>query len=1114
MWNLFTRFFKYRHLVWLPVLCVALAGCKDDFDDSELRKQIADLDGRLTSLEKLCAQMNTNISSMQTIVNALQQNDYITGVTPITEGGNTTGYSITFAKNKPITIYHGKDGEKGETGNTPKFKIENGRWLVSLDGGKSWEDVGQATGNQGETGTPGISPKLKIENGRWLVSFDEGTTWKDLGQATGEKGENGNNGTTPVIGVKQDTDGIYYWTLNGTWLLDDNNQKVKAEGTDGASGDGGTPGTPGKDGITPLLKIEGGYWYVSYDNENSWKQLGKATGESEGNFFQEITEDDDYLYITLTGSQTIISIPKYKPLSIAFSLTGDLYVEPNNSYTISYTLTGADENTVVKALAQDGFHVVVKPTDKNSGNLEITTPATIINSEVIVFVSDNKGHIIMGSLYFMNGTIIIATSIYDVEDSGGQVNVKISTNTDYTVNIPEDAQSWISVVPQTKSGMHDEIISLSIQENSTGRYRHAIIEVREKDGDASETIQIRQRAGSIQYVHVEPGETLDLLLHPLDVNCIEKLTITGTLRGYNDPNYEFLKEMEKLSIVDLTQLSDTEIPDYAFFKSNIEEVLLPLNLESIPNSAFEGSSITSIQIPATVKDIGKRAFYGTSKLQGNIVIPDATVSIKEEAFCLCAFNGTLTLGKGVKSIGKNAFGSCLNATGDLIIPDNVTTLGEFAFLGCEFSGNLQIGNGIREIPSQCFFSSIPRIKGHLKIGDNVEIIGNSAFDRFYFTGDLIIPDQVKEIKQNAFSQAHFTGNLVMGSGVKEISFYAFNRSEFQGTLKIGENVTTIEKGAFKQCKFIGDLIIPDNVKLIKEEAFHSTNFTGNLQIGNGIENIPEKAFQNCNTQGRLIIGNGVKTIGNYAFDGCNFSGNLIIHDEITSIGTNAFSSTNFTGDLQIGNGIENIPEKAFQNCNTQGALIIGNGVKTIGNYAFYGSNFQGSFTMGKNVTSIGTSAFENCGCTQELIISENVTTIGTRAFANSKFTPKFYTSNIEGPTAWVIIPDQVVSIETEAFLNCSGLIAPPTTAIYSAITIGSSVKYIGDHAFTCYDKSSNQYLPLDKDVRVYCKPQEPPTLGNDVFGNQKLNKLYVSQISSVDTYKRTNWINYFWEIAY
>ena len=102
---LFTLFFKCQHLIWIFILCVAFAGCKNDFDDSELRGQIADLDGRLTTLEKLCAQMNTNISSMQTIVNALQQNDYITGVTPITEGESIIGYTITFTKNKPITIY-------------------------------------------------------------------------------------------------------------------------------------------------------------------------------------------------------------------------------------------------------------------------------------------------------------------------------------------------------------------------------------------------------------------------------------------------------------------------------------------------------------------------------------------------------------------------------------------------------------------------------------------------------------------------------------------------------------------------------------------------------------------------------------------------------------------------------------------------------------------------------------------------------------------------------------------------------------------------------------------------------------------------------------------------
>lgn len=47
----------------------------------------------------------------------------------------------------------------------------------------------------------------------------------------------------------------------------------------GAPGKDGEDGTPGQDGITPQLKIEDGYWYVSYDNGSTWTRLSKATGE-------------------------------------------------------------------------------------------------------------------------------------------------------------------------------------------------------------------------------------------------------------------------------------------------------------------------------------------------------------------------------------------------------------------------------------------------------------------------------------------------------------------------------------------------------------------------------------------------------------------------------------------------------------------------------------------------------------------------------------------------------------------------------------------------------------------------------------------------------------------
>ena len=59
----------------------------------------------------------------------------------------------------------------------------------------------------------------------------------------------------------------------------------KATGADGQDGQNGTDGKDGqdgqdgKDGVTPQLKIEDGYWYISYDNGTTWTQLGKATGE-------------------------------------------------------------------------------------------------------------------------------------------------------------------------------------------------------------------------------------------------------------------------------------------------------------------------------------------------------------------------------------------------------------------------------------------------------------------------------------------------------------------------------------------------------------------------------------------------------------------------------------------------------------------------------------------------------------------------------------------------------------------------------------------------------------------------------------------------------------------
>ena len=116
------------------------------YDNTALWDELKDRESRIVKLETLCNQMNTNISSLQSIAAALQEKDYVTNVAPIKENGKEIGYTITFSKSGSITIYHSADGQDGADGITPQLKIEESYWYISYDNGHIWERLGKAVG--------------------------------------------------------------------------------------------------------------------------------------------------------------------------------------------------------------------------------------------------------------------------------------------------------------------------------------------------------------------------------------------------------------------------------------------------------------------------------------------------------------------------------------------------------------------------------------------------------------------------------------------------------------------------------------------------------------------------------------------------------------------------------------------------------------------------------------------------------------------------------------------------------------------------------------------------------------------------------------------------------
>ena len=461
---------------------VLFAGCQDEFDDSKLQQQIDGLDDRVSKLETLCNQMNTNLQSLQTIVNALQQGDYVTEVTPILEGEMTIGYTIRFAKNKPITIYHGEDGEKGEKGD----KGDKG------DKGEQGEQ-----GEKGEKGEKGDKGD-KGEQGEKGEKGDKG-----------EQGERGTDGYVPIIGIKQDSDGKYYWTLDGEWLLDEQGNRVKAVGEDGEKGDQGTPGqqgepgiagTPGKNGITPQLKIEEDYWYISYNNGESWQEIGKATGKDGDSFFKEVDNSSEKYVDFIFADGSSIRLPKLLPLEIQFNVQDLITIPAKGSRDVHYTINHADTRTKVEAVSSGDLKVKVISDSPEAGTIHIQALDTVDEySHVVVFASDSVSRVTMEKLTFEEGIIRDGDGATNktIEANGGNFWLYFLTNIDYEVIIDENASSWIS--PQVSSRAVTEHFCWLTAQANTGESRTGTVTIQDKNSNMYMTYTITQKA----YVDVE-----------------------------------------------------------------------------------------------------------------------------------------------------------------------------------------------------------------------------------------------------------------------------------------------------------------------------------------------------------------------------------------------------------------------------------------------------------------------------------------------------------------------------------------------------------------------------------------------------------------------------------
>gem|GEM_PF-1372584 len=110
---------------------------------------------------------------------------------------------------------------------------------------------------------------------------------------------------TPTIGIREDEDDIYYWTIDNKWLLDDNGDKVTVDKDDNAD-------------YVPQLSIINNYWCITIDGGETWIQLYLITDKTDNNqctcdklnddIIEHIGFDDEYVYFSLPTGPRIIHL--------------------------------------------------------------------------------------------------------------------------------------------------------------------------------------------------------------------------------------------------------------------------------------------------------------------------------------------------------------------------------------------------------------------------------------------------------------------------------------------------------------------------------------------------------------------------------------------------------------------------------------------------------------------------------------------------------------------------------------------------------------------------------------------------------------------------------------
>ena len=758
------------------------------------------------------------------------------------------------------------------------------------------------------------------------------------------------------------------------------------------------------------------------------------------------------------------------------------------------------------------------------------------SAEIIFFDKNSNLQDTLKVIQAQKDAIVISQKIYDVKAEGETIEVKLSSNVEFEVTMPD--VDWIEQV--SSRALKEHTLYFKVAENEGEDSRSAEIVFVNKESELSETITISQDCKSLlaiaqdEYNVDDAGETISVAIRNNveyaiqmpDVDWITEATAsrsvsTDTLKFVIAANEEYDSRSAEIIFFDknsdlkdtlkVTQAQkDAIVISQKTFDINAEGETIEVKLSA--NVDFE------ITMPDVdwVKQVSSRALKehtlyfevakneSKEKRKAEIILKDKNSQLSdkliinqyeflEEGYT----NGVVTVataGTMKKLLGDD----CLNITSlkikGFINGDDVyylrRMLGGDNFDKADWGKLTALDLSEAKIVEGGGYYNIAVLPGQREeCYTSNDHIGWYMFHKCYNLQKIILPDNIKSINGDSFSNCDNLESVSIGGDVLDIGYNSFYCCEALKSVYITDladwcNIdfdnfpaNPLNNGArlYLNNKEVTELIIPDEVVEIKEAAFYGCMSIEHVAIGNNVKSIGEWAFSECTSLNSVHI--------NSLASWCqiNFKGGAA---NPLSNGAKLYLNNEELTELTIPEELTEIKDYTFGGCKSLIKVNLGSKIASIGNSTFGGCNSLVNIIIHENVTKIGDFAFSGCALTT-LDIHDGVTSIGVGAFKGcNKLTS-------------VVVGDGVTSIAGSTFKDCYSL---------ESVKIGKNVKSIGISAFE--NASISEF---------YSFSTTPPNLQGQTdwyvglihpfnYAIQKEAVLYVP-VRCVDAYKSSSWGN-------